>query len=84
LAETRYDTRGGTGGNGGKGGDGGRGGPGGGGGGGPSVGVWCGAGAGLVMVEGEVVFNLGNPGPGGASTGNRGENGLSQQTVDCP
>ena len=77
-----YNTSGGRGGAGGRGGDGGRGGAGGGGGGGPSVGVWCGADAGVALAD-DVTFTLGNGGAGGASPVNRGDTGVQQNVADC-
>ena len=73
---------GGDGGDGGTGGAGGRGGHGGGGGGGPSVGVLL-AGDAEPVIE-DVVFDLGEPGPGGASAGDRGLDGVRAEVHALP
>ncbi len=79
-----YDVLGGNGGRGGNGGSGGNGGAGGGGGGGPSVGVWCGPDAGVILQDGGVSYALGSGGTGGPSAGTSGDAGVVAPTIDCP
>ena len=73
---------GGAGGKGGKGGDGAAGGHGGGGAGGPSVGVYVASGTAPTVTN--TSFQLGNPGSGGTSSGNAGDNGFQEDVHVAP